>query len=239
MELQEYWKPPLRSSLFAGPGQGSLLFRRTMRGRVLQHRRRRRAGCYLSFFRFFFGSIAAGAVVTGAAWAGRPSRTATAAFLRASPTSTAAARSSLPPSAHSSGYSFRAFGNNDISRASRRRRDPLRGGTSPAATTTRRASLSSSLSLTAHPDGSSPLPTAPSLSDADTAAAAAATAPASLMSWDGLRDAADSTEVGAALRREAELRAQGHGSPHVQSTLRLFRSEEEPKITLYRDHAGW
>jgi hypothetical protein len=62
-----------------------------------------------------------------------------------------------------------------------------------------------------------------------------------VMSWDELNAAAASTDVGAALHREVELRKQGRGGPHVQSTLRLFDSKEEkqPGIILYRDHAGW
>jgi len=47
--------------------------------------------------------------------------------------------------------------------------------------------------------------------------------------------------VGTALDQEADLRAAGKGSAFVQSNLRLFESGEEgkPKLTLYRDHAGW
>jgi hypothetical protein len=64
------------------------------------------------------------------------------------------------------------------------------------------------------------------------------------MSWDDLSGAAGSTGVGAALDREAELRRQGRGGPHVQSTLRLFdandkEDDKKPGIILYRDHAGW
>lgn len=58
-------------------------------------------------------------------------------------------------------------------------------------------------------------------------------------SWDELKIESANQSVGAALNKEAEKRKDGKGSAHVQSTLRLFSSEEKPKITLYRDHAGW
>ena len=58
-------------------------------------------------------------------------------------------------------------------------------------------------------------------------------------SWSDLQDRIASTPVGKALNEQVELRKQGHGSPHVQNTLRQFDSSDEPQITLYRDHAGW
>ena len=57
-------------------------------------------------------------------------------------------------------------------------------------------------------------------------------------SWDELKAVSASQAVGAALNKEVEVRKDGKGSAHVQSKLRLFSSEEKPKITLYRDHAG-
>jgi len=59
-------------------------------------------------------------------------------------------------------------------------------------------------------------------------------------SWDELKAESADQAVGAALNNEVEKRKEGKGSAHVQSRLRLFSSDEKaPKITLYRDHAGW
>jgi len=58
--------------------------------------------------------------------------------------------------------------------------------------------------------------------------------------WAELASLTGSQGVGSALNDEVEKRSNGHGSAHVQSELRLFSSSiEKPKITLYRDHAGW
>ena len=57
-------------------------------------------------------------------------------------------------------------------------------------------------------------------------------------SWDDLKTESGSQAVGTALTNEVEQRKVGKGSAHVQNKLRLFSSEEKPKITLYRDHAG-
>jgi hypothetical protein len=57
-------------------------------------------------------------------------------------------------------------------------------------------------------------------------------------SWANLQSAASQTRVGAALDLESESRINGTGAPFVQNKLRLFGSNERPKITLYRDHAG-
>ena len=60
------------------------------------------------------------------------------------------------------------------------------------------------------------------------------------LSWEDLKTLVGQTSVGTALNKEVELRSQGKGSAHVQNTLRLFDAEDtEPKIILYRDHAGW
>ncbi len=61
----------------------------------------------------------------------------------------------------------------------------------------------------------------------------------SSLSWESLKSASSEQTVGTALNQEMELRKTGKGSAHVQSRLRLFDSQEKPKITLYRDHAGW
>ena len=57
--------------------------------------------------------------------------------------------------------------------------------------------------------------------------------------WTELQSIATNTAVGAALNLESESRAKGTGAPFVQNKLRLFNSVERPKLTLYRDHAGW
>jgi len=58
-------------------------------------------------------------------------------------------------------------------------------------------------------------------------------------SWIDLEQESESTPVGKSLVNEIELRSQGKGSAHVQNRLRQFNSKVEPKITLFRDHAGW
>ena len=57
--------------------------------------------------------------------------------------------------------------------------------------------------------------------------------------WGSLQTLASKTAVGAALNTEKEARANGTGAPFVQNNLRLFGSSEQPKLTLFRDHAGW
>jgi hypothetical protein len=57
-------------------------------------------------------------------------------------------------------------------------------------------------------------------------------------SWGDLQDLSNAQAIGAALNNEMEIRKVGNGSAHVQSKLRLFGSKTQPKITLYRDHAG-
>ncbi len=59
-----------------------------------------------------------------------------------------------------------------------------------------------------------------------------------VLSWEQLKANSADQAVGNALNKEVEKRKSGKGSAHVQSKLRLFSSEEKPKITLYRDHAG-
>jgi len=62
----------------------------------------------------------------------------------------------------------------------------------------------------------------------------------SVPNWGNLASLAGNQGVGSALNDEAKKRSSGHGSAHVHSKLRLFSSsDEKPKITLYRDHAGW
>lgn len=57
-------------------------------------------------------------------------------------------------------------------------------------------------------------------------------------SWEKLQSVASSTKVGAALDEESNSRLKGTGAPFVQNNLRLFGTDEHPKLTLYRDHAG-
>eukprot|EP00804_Cyclotella_cryptica_P026044 CCRYP_019297-RB/>CCRYP_019297-RB protein AED:0.07 eAED:0.07 QI:91/1/1/1/0.5/0.4/5/1872/559 len=58
-------------------------------------------------------------------------------------------------------------------------------------------------------------------------------------SWAKLQSSSSQTKVGAALDLESESRIKGTAAPFVQNNLRLFGSNERPKLTLYRDHAGW
>ena len=58
-------------------------------------------------------------------------------------------------------------------------------------------------------------------------------------SWEALQSAASNTPVGSALDQESASRTAGTGAAFVQNKLRLFGADEKPKLTLYRDHAGW
>jgi hypothetical protein len=59
------------------------------------------------------------------------------------------------------------------------------------------------------------------------------------LSWSDLQSLVGETSVGKALNIENSLRMEGKGSPHVQNKLRKFDLDDEPAITLFRDHAGW
>jgi hypothetical protein len=61
---------------------------------------------------------------------------------------------------------------------------------------------------------------------------------ASIPSWKDLQAIIGQTVVGQALNDDLQQRQQGYGAPHVHNTLRKFDSTKNPKITLYRDHAG-
>ena len=61
----------------------------------------------------------------------------------------------------------------------------------------------------------------------------------SIPTWEELSVSVSGTPVGEALDKEVEIRKEGRGSAYVQNELRLFGSEGDPQITLYRDHAGW
>jgi hypothetical protein len=56
--------------------------------------------------------------------------------------------------------------------------------------------------------------------------------------WADLQTTASNTKVGGALDQSLKEIANGTGRPFVQNKLRLFGSNERPKLTLYRDHAG-
>jgi len=72
------------------------------------------------------------------------------------------------------------------------------------------------------------------------AASAVATLPEQVVSWDEISAACRATATGKALAAEEALRADGEGLPHVAAKLRLFGAKEEDvRVTLYRDHAGW
>ncbi len=59
------------------------------------------------------------------------------------------------------------------------------------------------------------------------------------LSWSDLQKMVGETSVGTALNNESSLRLEGKGSAHVQNRLRKFDSDDEPVITLFRDHAAW
>lgn len=63
----------------------------------------------------------------------------------------------------------------------------------------------------------------------------------SAASWDALTEAAASTSTGKQLSENLELRAKGLGPAHTDAQLRLFdaKSEDDVRVTLYRDTAAW
>ena len=60
-------------------------------------------------------------------------------------------------------------------------------------------------------------------------------------SWPVLQERVDSTATGKRLAQEAAARAQGLGSAHTDAQIRLFdaTSEDEIRVTLFRDTAAW
>ena len=71
-------------------------------------------------------------------------------------------------------------------------------------------------------------------------AKASATLPETVLDWEAISAACHDTETGKKLAAEEALREKGEGLPHVTSKLRLFgHAEEDVRVTLYRDHAGW
>ena len=59
--------------------------------------------------------------------------------------------------------------------------------------------------------------------------------------WEALRAKVDATPTGTKLAEEAALRAKGIGPAHTDAKLRLFdaASEDDVRVTLYRDDAAW
>ena len=62
--------------------------------------------------------------------------------------------------------------------------------------------------------------------------------------WSSLQTLTKGTPTGESLEKDLEERKVGKGAPHVANKLRLFDSkdkslENKPKLTFYRDHAGW
>ena len=72
-------------------------------------------------------------------------------------------------------------------------------------------------------------------------AAAVALPTDSAPSWETLRDAVGATARGAQLHEERALQAKGLGPAHTDAKLRLFdaKSEDEVRVTLFRDTAAW
>lgn len=69
---------------------------------------------------------------------------------------------------------------------------------------------------------------------------AVATLPETAMGWEEISATCLDTEMGKRLAEQDALRAEGEGLPHVAAKLRLFgKSEDDVRVTLYRDHAGW
>jgi len=74
------------------------------------------------------------------------------------------------------------------------------------------------------------------------ATAAAVTLPGdSAPTWATLKEAVDATTYGAELAEARALQAKGRGPPHTDAKVRLFdaKSEDEVRVTLFRDMAAW
>lgn len=59
--------------------------------------------------------------------------------------------------------------------------------------------------------------------------------------WDTLKASVTATAIGARLSEERALQAKGLGPPHTDAKVRLFdaKSEDDIRVTLYRDMAAW
>ena len=60
-----------------------------------------------------------------------------------------------------------------------------------------------------------------------------------LPSWDQLKQQVITTKKGSEMIIEENLREGGGGPPHTDAKLRLFGTNTEPRVTLYRDSAAW
>ena len=59
-------------------------------------------------------------------------------------------------------------------------------------------------------------------------------------SWDSLEAMAKVSSAGTRLYAEQTARAAGSGPAHCKNKIRLFgKSENDVRVVLYRDHAGW
>ena len=58
-------------------------------------------------------------------------------------------------------------------------------------------------------------------------------------SWEELETQSRSTPTAIQLEAEIALRDLGAGTAHTDSKIRLFGTTGEPRITFYRDTAGW
>jgi glutathione S-transferase len=68
-----------------------------------------------------------------------------------------------------------------------------------------------------------------------------ASASISSSSWSDLQSKAESTETGLKMKQQAELRKEGKAEAHTDNLLYLYdaKSEDDVRLTLYRDHAAW
>eukprot|EP01041_Mallomonas_annulata_P008588 gene8588-17717_t len=60
-----------------------------------------------------------------------------------------------------------------------------------------------------------------------------------LPTWESLTTSASTTITGLKIIEQDQLRTTGGGAPHTDAKIRLFGSSEEPRLTFYRDTAGW
>ena len=60
-----------------------------------------------------------------------------------------------------------------------------------------------------------------------------------LPGWEDLTTLAKGTLTGQRMESEAVLREKGEGLAHQDAKFRLFGSKGEPRVTYYRDTAGW
>jgi len=58
-------------------------------------------------------------------------------------------------------------------------------------------------------------------------------------SWGAIEATIAGTETGRALALALKEREAGAGPAHTDAALRLFGTDQEPRVTLYRDRAGW